>query len=92
MNTPVDPDSVPPIGFSPEGQDFAHPWIVSALVSGLCFAIGFALLYFSGWWAQILQWADLPFLVYFAILFPVLVGFTIYGVFVVLQKVLRKRR
>ena len=79
----------PPIGAAPEGQDFRHPWIVSAIVSTICFGIGFAVLYATGLWAKITEWADAPFLFYFAILMPVIVGFSIYGVVVAVQKVLR---
>ena len=80
-SAPLDPKTVPPVGLAPEGQDYSHPWIVSAIVSALCFLIGFALLYATGWWARIWQWADAPFMFYFAILLPVLAGFALYGVY-----------
>lgn len=72
--------AVPPVGLAPEGQDFAHPWLISAIVSAICFTIGFLALYFTGLWAKIWQWADAPFMFYFAILMPVIVGFTFYGI------------
>jgi len=64
-------------------------------VSALCFAIGFAVLYFSGLWTKLLQWADAPFMFYFAILAPVLFGFTMYGIYLAFAKLFgweRKRR
>ncbi|MCW8131561.1 MAG: hypothetical protein KIS92_14525 [Planctomycetota bacterium] len=86
-----DPAStVPPVGLAPEGEDFAHPWLISAIVSAICFAIGFGILYATGLWAKIMQWADAPFMFYFAILMPVLVGFTLYGIVITFVRLFRK--
>jgi len=87
----MDPDTVPPVGIAPEGQDFVHPYVISAIVSVICFGVGFLVLWLSGLWAKIWQWADAPFMIYFAILMPVLVGFTVYGILLGIGKVLRKR-
>ena len=83
---------IPPIGVAPENEDFSHPWIISAAVSALCFGIGFAVLYATGVWANIWQWADATFLVYAAILTPVLLGFYCYGVYLAVYKLLRRTR
>jgi|GEM_PF-1960592 len=77
----------PPIGAAPENQDFSHPWIISFIVSAICFAIGFAVLYTTRIWSNFWQWADWPFLLYFAILTPVLLGFFVYGVYRVVTRV-----
>ena len=79
----------PPIGVAPDGQDFAHPWIVSAIISALSFGVGFVVLHLTGWWEKILQWADAPFLFYFAILMPVIVGFCLYGVYRCVSKLVK---
>ena len=71
----------PPIGAAPENEDFSHPWIISGIVSALCFAVGFGLLYATRLWSNFWQWADWPFLMYCAILTPVLLGFYSYGVY-----------
>ncbi len=81
----------PPIGAAPENEDYSHPWIISAIVSAVCFAAGFALLYTTKLWANFRQWADLPFLMYCAILTPVLLGFYTYGVYRVVLMVLGKK-
>lgn len=81
----------PPIGAAPENEDFTHPWIISAIVSALCFALGFGLLYATGLWANFWQWADAPFMFYAAILTPVLLGFYSYGVFLLVRKLLSRR-
>ncbi|MCZ7647579.1 MAG: hypothetical protein M5U26_20365 [Planctomycetota bacterium] len=87
---PARPDEVPPIGMPPAGQDFAHPWIVSAIVSALTFTIGFAVLKLTGLWTQFSEWADAPFMFYFAILMPVIVGFVMYGIYLAVQKLMGK--
>lgn len=74
-------DSTPPIGAAPENEDFQHPWIISAIVSAICFVIGFVILYSSKLWTNFAQWADWPFLFYTAILTPVLMGFYTYGIY-----------
>lgn len=84
-------DSTPPIGAAPENEDFQHPWIISAIVSALCFGIGFVLLYTSRIWSNLAQWADWPFLFYTAILTPVLMGFYTYGVYRVLEILFRRK-
>ncbi len=71
----------PPIGAAPENEDFTHPWIISGIVSALCFVAGFILLYTTRLWSNFRQWADWPFLMYAAILTPVLLGFYVYGVY-----------
>ena len=83
---------VPPVGLAPEGYDYAHPWIISAVVSVICFAVGFACLYPTGVWAQFGQWADGPFLICFALLAPVLVGFTLYGIAIVVRRLVRGKK
>lgn len=86
-----DPASaVPPVGLAPEGEDFAHPWLISAIVSAICFGVGFGVLYLSGLWSKIMQWADAPFMFYFAILMPVIVGFTVYGIVITVMRLFRK--
>ena len=87
----VNTDTVPPMGIAPEGQDFEHPYVISAIVSAICFGVGFLVLWLGGLWGKIGQWADAPFMIYFAILLPVLVGFTTYGVALGIAKVRRKR-
>ena len=87
-----DPKSVPPVGLAPEGLDFAHPWIISAIVSALCFLLGFACLYWTGLWKQFGEWADGPFLFYFAILAPVLVGFGVYGILLAVRWLVRGKK
>lgn len=79
------------MGLAPEGHDFAHPWIISAVISALCFVAGFVVLYVSGLWANIQQWADAPFPLYFAILAPVLLGFAGYGVWLLAAKLFRPK-
>lgn len=69
----------PPIGVAPENEDYTHPWVISTIISTISFAIGFAILYATRAWSNFLQWADWPFLMYCAILTPVLLGFYIYG-------------
>ncbi len=86
------PKIPPPIGFAPENEDYSHPWIISAIVSAICFVLGFVLLYATGLWANFWQWADGPFLFYCAILTPVLLGFYAYGVFLLLSRLLGFRR
>lgn len=90
--TAQEPKPVPPVGLAPEGYDYAHPWIISAGVSALCFLVGFACLYPSGVWAQFGQWADGPFLFCFALLAPVLVGFTLYGIVIVIRRIIRGKK
>ncbi len=80
----------PPIGSAPEGHDYVHPWIISAVVSTIAFTIGFVFLYFTGAWKQIQQWADAPFLFYLAILLPVIAGFTVYGIVLFTLRILGK--
>ncbi|MBV8072214.1 MAG: hypothetical protein JO270_20080 [Acidobacteriaceae bacterium] len=87
-----EPQTPPPIGAAPENEDFTHPWLISGIVSTLCFAVGFVLLYVTGWWSNLWQWADVTFIVYAAILTPVLLGFYCYGVYLALQKLFRKPR
>jgi len=83
--------SIPPIGAAPENHDFSHPWIISTIVSAICFGVGFVLMKVSGLWANFQQWADGPFLFYFAILAPVILGFTGYGLYLLARRVLGKR-
>lgn len=83
-----DANAVPPVGLAPEGQDFSHPWLISGIVSAISFTLGFAVLYATGLWAKIWQWADAPFMFYFAILMPVIVGFTIYGIVITVMRFL----
>jgi hypothetical protein len=71
----------PPFGVAPENEDFSHPWLISGVISAICFGVGFALLYTTRIWANFWQWADWPFLFYCAILTPVLLGFYAYGVY-----------
>ena len=85
-------DTIPPIGAAPENEDFEHPWIISIIVSTICFGIGFAMLYSSSLWNNIAQWADWPFLFYTAILTPVLMGFYTYGVYRCIELVFRKEK
>jgi len=85
------PDMTPPIGVAPDGEDYSHPWIISAIVSAICFAIGFALLYSTGIWANFWQWADGPFLFYFAILTPVLLGFYTYGIVLLIKRLFGRK-
>jgi hypothetical protein len=80
------PKTPPPIGAAPENEDYSHPWIISAIVSAICFGIGFAFLYSTGLWANFWQWADAAFLVYAAILTPVLLGFYCYGIYLLISK------
>ena len=82
--------SIPPIGAAPENEDFKHPWVISAIVSSICFVIGFAFMYTTGIWANFWQWADAAFLVYAAILTPVLLGFYSYGIYLLIRKLFRK--
>ena len=89
--TKPDPNTVPPVGLAPEGQDFAHPYVISAIVSILCFGVGFLALWLTGLWAKLPQWADAPFMIYFAILLPVLAGFMLYGIFHTVAKLTGKR-
>lgn len=85
-------DNPPPIGAAPEGQDFAHPWIISSIVTAISFGIGFAIMYATGLWANFWHWADGAFLFYFAIILPVLVGFTIYGMVITIKKMTSKTK
>lgn len=85
-------DDVPPVGIAPEGQDYKHPWIVSAVVSALAFATGGLILYLTGWWAKIHNWADITFVIYFAILMPVIVGFFFYGIYLLVRKLSGHKR
>ncbi|HYG77293.1 MAG TPA: hypothetical protein VEK08_19970 [Planctomycetota bacterium] len=85
------PDVPPPIGAAPDGQDFSHPWIISGIVSAICFVIGFVFMYTTGLWANFWQWADGPFLFYFAILTPVLIGFYSYGVYLLITALFRSK-
>ena len=85
----ITPDA-PPIGAAPEGQDFAHPWLITAMISALSFCIGFGTLYATGLWGKIWHWADGPFLFYLSILLPVIAGFSIYGLVVIAQYALGK--
>ena len=78
----------PPIGAAPEDQDFSHPWLISAIVSTICFAAGFTFMYLTGIWANFQQWADGPFLFYFAILMPVIFGFCVYGLVISVRRLL----
>ena len=80
-------NSTPPIGAAPENEDYSHPWIISGIVSAICFVLGFAALYSSGLWANFWQWADAPFLFYFAVLTPVLAGFYAYGIYLFMGKI-----
>ena len=80
------PEIPPPIGLAPEGQDFKHPWLISSIISAVCFVIGFVILYATGLWANFWQWADGPFLFYVAVLTPVLLGFYAYGVYLLIAK------
>ncbi|GMV80751.1 MAG: hypothetical protein AMXMBFR7_19350 [Planctomycetota bacterium] len=88
--TANNPDSVPPIGLPPAGEDFVHPWIVSAIVTTLMFVLGFGVLWLTGLWAKIHQWADAPFMFYFAVLMPVIVGFSIYALCLLVYRALGK--
>ena len=84
-----DPRTIPPpIGIAPENEDYSHPWIISAIVSTLCFAVGFVLMYCSGLWTNFQQWADGPFLFYFAILTPVIIGFCVYGLYLIVCRII----
>jgi len=85
-------ESTPPIGAAPENEDYAHPWIISTIVSAICFGIGFVILYTSRLWNNFAQWADWPFLFYTAILTPVLMGFYAYGVYRVIQMLFQKKK
>ena len=87
-----DPKATPQVGLSLERQDFSHPWVVSGIVSALSFALGLLVLYCTGRWAKLWQWADMPFMIYFAILMPVLCGFTLFGLYTLVEKFFRKRR
>jgi hypothetical protein len=87
---PAEPENPPPIGVAPEHHDYSRPWLVSALVSAACFSVGFALLYGTGAWHNIRQWADAPFMVCLAILAPVLAGFHAYAICLLLSA-LRER-
>jgi hypothetical protein len=94
MSAPVSsessaPDIPPPIGAAPENEDFSHPWIISGIVSTICFGLGFALLYSTGAWHNVWQWADGPFMFYLAILAPVLVGFYAYGIYLLVNATVR---
>jgi O-antigen/teichoic acid export membrane protein len=83
-----EPSSIPPpIGAAPENEDYAHPWIITGVVSAICFVIGFVVLYSTGLWSNFWQWADAPFLFYTAILTPVLLGFYCYGIFLLISRV-----
>jgi hypothetical protein len=81
----------PPIGGAPEDQDFQRPWLISAIVSTFCFGAGFLLLYTTGIWRHVRQWADWPFMFYLAILTPVLLGFYVYGVYRVVVLVSQRK-
>ena len=81
----------PPIGAAPDGEDFSHPWIISAIVSTICFGVGFVFMYSTGLWANFSRWADGPFLFYFAILTPVIIGFIIYGTCTVIGRLFFRR-
>ena len=83
-------DNIPPIGAAPENEDFQHPWIISIIVSTICFGVGFVILYTSRLWTNFAQWADWPFLFYTAILTPVLMGFYTYGVYRCIELLFRK--
>jgi hypothetical protein len=85
-------DIPPPIGAAPEDHDFSHPWVISIVVSTLSFVIGFAILYTTRAWSNFWQWADWPFLVYCAILTPVLLGFYIYGMCRLLGLLFRRKK
>ena len=67
-------------------------WLISLIVSALSFGIGFLLLYVTGFWAKLWQWADAPFMLYLAILLPVLVGFSLYGLVLALWRIVRRMR
>lgn len=86
------PNIPPPIGAAPENEDYSHPWIISAIVSTICFAIGFGVMYSTGLWANFQQWADGPFLFYFAILTPVIFGFCVYGLILTVTRLFRKSK
>ena len=79
-------ESTPPIGAAPEGQDFAHPWIISTIVTAVCFGLGFGIMYATGLWSNFWHWADGAFLFYFAIILPVIVGFSIYGLYLMIAR------
>jgi hypothetical protein len=86
------PNSPPPIGAAPEDHDYSHPWIISAIVSSICFVIGFIFLSTTKIWANFCQWADWPFLFYTAILTPVLMGFYAYGVYRLVAMLFARKR
>jgi len=81
------PTIPPPIGAAPDGEDFSRPWLISGIVSAICFVIGFVFMYTTGIWANFWQWADGPFLLYFAILTPVLIGFYSFGLYLLISRV-----
>jgi hypothetical protein len=89
--SPAPRAATPPIGGAPENQDFKRPWLISAIVSTLCFGAGFFLLYTTGIWTRLRNWADWPFMFYLAILTPVLLGFYAYGVYRVIE-IVRQRK
>lgn len=92
MSDTASHNNPPPIGAAPEGEDFAHPWIISTVVSVISFGVGFAIMYATGLWSNFWHWADGAFLFYFAIILPVLIGFTAYGIFLTLSKLTKKNR
>ena len=81
--------NIPPIGLAPENQDYSHPWIISAIVTAICFVLGFGIMYATGLWANFWNWADAAFLFYFAILTPVLLGFYAYGMYLLVTRTFR---
>ena len=92
MSDTASHNNPPPIGAAPEGEDFSHPWIISSIVTAISFGVGFVIMYTTGMWANFLHWADGAFLFYFAIILPVLVGFTVYGIVLTLTRLTKKNR
>lgn len=86
------PNIPPPIGAAPENEDYSHPWIISGIVSSICFAIGFVVLYYTGIWSNFWHWADFPFMFYAAILTPVLLGFYAYGIYLLIVKLFGRKK